>query len=82
MLNQDNMWHDAFRLKLPVYVAAEVKHCIEKKQHLQHIFFNRKLICNYFDSHHFLSQKVKLKHQLVTVINAALGFVSLQTEYL
>ncbi len=33
MLNQEIMWQDAFRLKLRVYIAAEVpeKDCMEKK---------------------------------------------------
>lgn len=34
MLNQEIMWHDAFWLKLPVYIAAEVldKYCVEQKK--------------------------------------------------
>lgn len=54
MLNQEIMWHDAFWLKLPVYIAAEVldKYCVEQKNRFatlgRLIDIDRKLICNFF----------------------------------
>lgn len=39
VLNQEIMWHDAFWLKLPVYIGAEglEEDCMEEKSQLQTI---------------------------------------------